>query len=137
MSFTDRASAVTHMIVVSNLQDSKRWYLEVLGCSLYGEYGGTSVVLDFNGSWLLLVTGGEPTADKPAVTLEHPSSPERTARSTIFRVDDCRAAFTELSASGARFLTEPVDLGYEVRAFFTDPDGHLFEISELVQQAGG
>ena len=31
----------------------------------------------------------------------------------------------------ASFLHEPVDNGYEVRAFFRDPDGHLFEISSL------
>lgn len=135
MPLSDFASATTHMIVVSDLARSKRWYLEVLGCSLYGEYGGTSVVLDHMGTWLLLVTGGGPTADKPTISLAHPAEPLTTARSTIFRVSDCRAAYAELSALGARFLTEPVDHGYEIRAFFTDPDGHLFEISELVGQA--
>ena len=132
MSFPESASAITHMVVVSDLARSKRWYIDVLGCSLYGEYGGTSVVLDWKGSWFLLVTGGGPTADKPQVHLEAPPTPDRTARSTIFRVDDCRQAYAELSARGAEFLTEPVDHGYEVRAFFRDPDGHLFEISELV-----
>ncbi len=46
MPFKDQASAITHMIVVSDIQRSKQWYIDVLGCSLYGEYGGTSVVLD-------------------------------------------------------------------------------------------
>jgi hypothetical protein len=32
------------------------------------EYGGTSIVLRFLGTWLLLLTGGEPTEDKPDVT---------------------------------------------------------------------
>lgn len=135
MPFADRASAITHMIVVSDIERSKQWYLDVLGCSLYGEYGGTSVVLDWNGSWFLLVTGGGPTEDKPEVHLEAPKEPNVTARSTVFRVDDCRAAYAELSSLGAHFLTEPVDHGYEIRAFFSDPDGHLFEISELVGQA--
>ena len=135
MSLAQRASAVTHMIVVSDLERSKRWYLDVLGCSLYGEYGGTSIVLDWNGSWFLLVTGGEPTADKPDVRLEAPTDPRLTARSTIFRVADCKATHTDLSAAGAAFLSEPVDHGYEIRAFFRDPDGHLFEISELVGQS--
>ena len=129
------ATAVTHMIVVSDLARSKRWYLDVLGCSLFGEYGGTSVVLDWNGSWFLLVTGGEPTADKPDVTLAAPNDSRTVARSTIFRVADCRATFDDLSARGAEFLAPPVDYGYEVRAFFRDPDGHLFEISELVEGA--
>jgi catechol 2,3-dioxygenase-like lactoylglutathione lyase family enzyme len=129
---SSRASAITHMIVVSDVERSKRWYLDVLGCSLHGEYGGTSVVLDWNGTWFLLVTGGGPTADKPEVVLETPAEPRRTARSTIFRVADCRATYKELAAAGADFLTEPVDHGYEIRAFLRDPDGHLFEISELV-----
>ena len=81
------------------------------------------------------MTGGGPTEDKPKVHLAAPEDPNRTARTTIFRVDDCRAAYAELSALGAEFLTEPVDHGYEIRAFFVDPDGHLFEISELVGKA--
>ncbi|MCA9676254.1 MAG: VOC family protein [Kofleriaceae bacterium] len=135
MSLASRASAITHMIIVADLARSKRWYLDVLGCALYGEYGGTSVVLDWNGTWLLLVTGGAPTADKPTVTLAAPAAPDVTARSTIFRVADCRATHAELTALGAEFLTDPVDHGHEIRAFFRDPDGHLFEISELVGQA--
>jgi catechol 2,3-dioxygenase-like lactoylglutathione lyase family enzyme len=36
-------------------------------------------------------------------------------------------------AAGARgpVLAPPRDNGYEVRAFFRDPDGHLFEISSV------
>ena len=134
MSLAQRASAVTHMIVVSDIERSKSWYLNVLGCSLYGEYGGTSVVLDWNGSWFLLVTGGAPTADKPGITLVAPADSANASRSTIFRVGDCRATYADLTALGANFLTEPVDHGHEIRAFFTDPDGNLFEISELVGQ---
>ncbi len=134
MSLAKGASAVTHMIVVSDIERSKRWYMDVLGCSLFGEYGGTSVVLDWNGSWFLLVTGGEPTEDKPDVRLAAPDDRTRTGRSTIFRVSDCRGLHSELSAKGAEFLTDPVDHGHEIRAFFRDPDGHLFEISELVGQ---
>ena len=132
MPLAAHASAITHMIVVSDLARARDWYVQVLGCSIYGEYGGTSVVLDLNGTWLLLVTGGGPTDDKPDVELAAPAEPDRTARSTIFRVDDCRATYADLKANGAEFLTEPVDHGHEVRAFFRDPDGHLFEISELV-----
>ncbi|MFN2491047.1 MAG: VOC family protein [Actinomycetota bacterium] len=49
----------------------------------------------------------------------------------IFRVPDCRAAYETLSARGAVFLTPPIDRRGEIRAFFRDLDGHLFEISEL------
>jgi catechol 2,3-dioxygenase-like lactoylglutathione lyase family enzyme len=49
----------------------------------------------------------------------------------IFRVPDCREVHETLRARGARFLAPPRDNGYEVRAFFRDPDGHLFEISSV------
>jgi len=32
------------------------------------------------------------------------------------------------------FPTPPVDWGYEIRAFFRDPDGHLLELSQTGQQ---
>jgi len=118
--------------VVADLERSTRWYTEVLGARLEGTYGGTSTVLEILGNWLLVVTGGGPTADKPTVTLVEPSDPDRVSGELIFRVDDCQAAFADLSSRGAEFLTPPVDHGYEIRAFFRDPDGHLFEISELV-----
>lgn len=125
------ASALTHMLVVSNAPVSRDWYVSVLDASVYGEYGGTSVVLELFGNWLLLVTGGPPTEGKPTVTLDVPGEPDRVSSQLIFRVDDCRATYDLLRSRGAEFLHEPVDRGGEIRAFFRDPDGHLFEISEL------
>ena len=93
--------AVTHILVVSDLARSKAWYLDVLGATLYGEYGGTSVVLELGTAWLLIVTGGGPTDDKPDVTLAPPADP--TVRDNLFtmRVDDCQAAYDELRGRGA------------------------------------
>jgi catechol 2,3-dioxygenase-like lactoylglutathione lyase family enzyme len=45
-------------------------------------------------------------------------------------VPDCQAAYDTLRSRGAEFLTPPVNHGYEIRAFFRDPDGHLWEISQ-------
>jgi catechol 2,3-dioxygenase-like lactoylglutathione lyase family enzyme len=94
---------LTHILVVSDLERARAFYTEVLGATLYREYGGTSCVLTFQGVWLLLVTGGGPTRDKPQVTFAPPESPD----------------------------TVPVDWGHEIRCFFRDPDGHLFEISQV------
>jgi catechol 2,3-dioxygenase-like lactoylglutathione lyase family enzyme len=124
------ASAMTHLLVVSDADASRDWYVRALDASVYGEYGGTSVVLELLGNWLLLVTGGEPTADKPTVTFVPPGHPDQASTEIIFRVDDCRATYDLLLARGVVFLTEPVDWDAETRAFFRDPDGHLFEISE-------
>src|ERR1700733_14646043 len=117
------ASALTHLLVVSDAQASRDWYVKVLDASVYAEYGGTSVVLELLGNWLLLVTGGEPTADKPTVTFGPQRDPDFQSNEIIFRVDDCRATYQLLQSRGAEFLAVPVDWGSEVRAFFRDPDG--------------
>lgn len=119
------------MLVVADVAASRDWYVEVLDASVFGEYGGTSVVLDLMGNWLLLVTGGEPTPDKPTVTLAVPDDPDRVSGEIIFRVEDCQGTYELLRERGAEFLTAPLDRGGEIRAFFRDPDGHLFEISQL------
>ncbi len=128
------AEAVTHMLVVTDAAVSRDWYANVLDANVYGEYGGTSVVLDLLGTWLLLVTGGGPSQDKPTVTLEPPADPDRIGSEIIFRVRDCRATYELLLSRGAEFLAPPVDRGGEIRAFFRDPDGHLFELSELTER---
>jgi catechol 2,3-dioxygenase-like lactoylglutathione lyase family enzyme len=128
--FPTDATDLTRLLVVSDLARSKAWYRDVLGAEIVGEYGGTSVVLRFVGAWLLLVTAGGPTADKPTVTMAPPADPDAASAELIVAVPDCRAAHTELAARGAAFLAEPVEYGWEIRAFFRDPDGHLFEISQ-------
>lgn len=125
---------LTHLLVVSDLGRSVPFYRDVLGAELYREYGGTSAVFRLLGTWLLVVTGGEPTDDKPTVTFAPPQDPDRVSTEMIFRVPDCRGAYQELKSRGAEFLTPPVDRGGEIRAFFRDPDGYLFEISELVSR---
>ena len=124
-------SAVTQLLVVADVDRSKRFYTEVLGAELYREYGGTSVVLSFLGVWLLLVTGAPPTEDKPGVTFAPPRDVDRVDHQLTIRVPDCRGAYETLRRRGAEFLTPPVDRGGEIRCFFRDPDGHLLEISEL------
>lgn len=125
------ATALTHMLVVADASASRDWYVSVLDASVYGDYGGTSVVLDLMGNWLLLVTGGEPSPDKPTVTMAAPHDPDRVSGQIIFRVEDCQHTFELLSERGAEFLAPPLDRGGEIRTFFRDPDGHLFEISQL------
>jgi catechol 2,3-dioxygenase-like lactoylglutathione lyase family enzyme len=121
---------LTHILVVEDPARSRAFYRDVLGAEVYREYGGTSVVLRLLGTWLLLVTGGEPTRDKPDVSFAPPADPRTVSHSMTIRVPDCRAAYETLRSRGAPFLSPPVDYGWEVRAFFRDPDGHLLEISE-------
>lgn len=128
--FPTEDMALTQIRVVADIERAKAFYVDVLGASLFREYGGTSAVLEFLGNWILLVTGGPPSDDKPTVTLAEPADPDTVDNLWTIRVPDCRAAYETLRGRGAEFLTPPVDWGPEVRAFFRDPDGHLIEISE-------
>ena len=128
--FPSEGMALTHILVVTELGQSVAFYRDVLGAELIREYGGSSAVFSFQGAWLLLVTGGGPTEDKPDVTFAAPSDPARVSHAMTIRVSDGMAAYETLLARGATFLTPPVASEWEVRAFFRDPDGHLFEISE-------
>ncbi|HSS34922.1 MAG TPA: VOC family protein [Patescibacteria group bacterium] len=121
---------LTHLLVVADLERARTFYRDVLGATVLREYGGTSCVLRFLGTWLLLVTGGEPTPDKPTVVFAPPADPDRVAHEMTIRVPDCRAANATLTARGAVFLAPPSESAWEIRAFFRDPDGHLIEISE-------
>ena len=128
--FPTEGMELTHLLVVSDADRARDFYTNVLGAELYREYGGTSVVLRFLGTWLLLVTGGGPTVDKPDVTFVPPPDPGAVSHEMTIRVPDCRAAYETLRARGAEFLTPPFEYEWEVRCFFRDPDGHLLEISE-------
>lgn len=121
---------MTHILVVSDIEKARHFYSNVLNAELYREYAGTSIVYKFQGAWLLVVTGGEPTEDKPDTTFAPPADPTQVSHAMTIRVPDCQAAYDVLRERGAIFLTPPKDWGAEVRCFFRDPDGHLFEISE-------
>lgn len=123
-------SELTTILVVSDMNKSKSFYVDVLGAELFREYGGSSIVLKFLGQWILIVTSGEPSADKPDIYFRTPQSPNEVGHSFTIRVDDCNKSYEILKDRGAIFITPPYDWGEEVRCFFKDPDGHLFEISE-------
>lgn len=129
--FPTNGVEMTHILVISEMDRSRTFYRDLLGAEVVREYGGTSCVLNFRGSWLLLVTGGKPTKDKPTVTFAPPSDPDTVSHSMTIRVPDCEAAYEILKSRGAEFLTPPVDWGGEIRCFFRDPDGHLLEISQV------
>ncbi len=133
MPFPDSTSELTTILVADDIETSKRFYSDVLGADLYREYGGTSLVYSFLGSWILVVTGGGPTPDKPTVTFAHPVNPDTVSAAFTIRVKDCQAIYEELLSRGAEFLTPPkmAEQGGEIRCFFRDPSGHLFEISQV------
>jgi len=123
-------SELTAILVVSDISNSKSFYLNVLGAKIFREYGDDSLVLEFLGNWILLVTPGGPTEDKPNTHFVTPKEINSVSHSYTIRVKDCRKSYELLKKRGAEFITPPIDRGAETRCFFRDPDGHLFEISE-------
>ena len=124
------ASALTTILVVSDMAISKSFYVDVLGAKIFREYGGDSLVLEFLGNWILLVTPGGPTNDKPDTHFIAPADKSSVSHSFTIRVKDCTRSHEILTQNGADFITPPMARGAETRCFFHDPDGHLFEISE-------
>lgn len=129
--FDASINELTTILVVSNLDDSKEFYVDKLGAELFREYGGSSVVLKFLNQWILLVTEGGPTEDKPEISFVPPGRPNDVSHSFTIRVTNCKETYELLTARGVTFVTPPYDWGQEIRCFFKDPDGHLFEISEV------
>jgi len=123
-------SALTTILVVSDMAKSKTFYVDVLGATIFREYGGDSLVLEFLGNWLLLVTPGGPTEDKPDTHFVVPEAKNKVSHTFTIRVKDCMKSYEILKEKGADFITPPFERGAETRCFFRGPDGHLFEISE-------
>jgi catechol 2,3-dioxygenase-like lactoylglutathione lyase family enzyme len=135
-TFPSDEMELTSILVVGDVNASRDFYRDVLGAAVYREYGGTSCVLRFLGAWLLLVTGGEPTEDKPGVVFAPPGDASAVSHSFTIRVPDCEKAYETLRSRGAVFLTPPHDWGHETRCFFRDPDGHLLELSSVSAASG-
>ena len=104
--------------------------MDVLGGKLFRSYGGDSLVLEFLGHWILLVTPGGPTEDKPDTQFLVPIDKDQVSHAFTIRVKNCKQSYETLKNRGAEFITPPFVRGAETRCFFRDPDGHLFEISE-------
>lgn len=126
--------ALTQILVVTDPARSRDFWVHILGAKIYREYG-SSIVLQLAGAWLLLVTGGEPTPDKPTVSFIPPADPANVSHAITLRVRDCQASYDTMLALGAEFLTPPYDWGAEIRCFLRDPDGHLIELSQALPPA--
>ena len=118
------------LFVANDYPRSLAFYRDVLGATVVREISDTLCLLSFGGSEIMLTVGGGPTKDKPTVTFASPTDIDMVSSELVIRVPDCLVAYEVLHSRGAEFLSPPVDWGYEVRAFFRDPDGHLLEISQ-------
>ncbi|HEY1445863.1 MAG TPA: VOC family protein [Acidimicrobiales bacterium] len=126
---------LTHFLVVSDQDRSREFYLSLFGGRIVRERD--PVILRVANSWLIMNAGGGPTDDKPGVTLRTPQSTNETSAFLNVRVADIQKTYSEWSARGASFLTEPKDHGREVRCYIRDPDGHLIEVGQATGVLSG
>ncbi len=125
---------VAHFIVSDDVERSRRFYTEVLGGTVVFSPEPTNVALA--NSFIIINAGGGPTDDKPTVTLETPSDPDRVSSFLNIRVTDIHAVYAEWSALGAQFLTPPKQHPYEIRCYIRDPDGYIIEVGQTTDPKG-
>jgi catechol 2,3-dioxygenase-like lactoylglutathione lyase family enzyme len=128
LPFRAPAIAVAQFIVSADVERSRRFYTEVLGGVAVATTPVTYIALA--NSWIIINEGGGPTDDKPTVTLETPPDPDRVSSFLNLRVADIHAAYSQWSARGAEFLTEPKQHEIEIRCYIRDPDGHIIEVGQ-------
>jgi catechol 2,3-dioxygenase-like lactoylglutathione lyase family enzyme len=124
-----------HFIVSEDVERSWRFYTEVLGGRLIFSSGNLRYV-EIANIFIIINVGGGPTDDKPTVTLEAPTRPDRTSSFLNMRVKDITAVYAEWSARGAQFLTPPKQHEFEIRCYIRDPDGHLIEVGQTTDPDG-
>src|SRR5205807_8309909 len=88
------------------------------------------VIMKVANTWLSLNVGVAPPEVKPTVTLSTPHNPHHKSAFMNVRVADIAWGYKEWSATGAQFLTDPKDHGFEIGAYIRDPDGHLIEVGQ-------
>jgi catechol 2,3-dioxygenase-like lactoylglutathione lyase family enzyme len=125
---------VGHFIVSDDVERSRRFYTEVLGGKVV--FGPVPTNVALANTFVIINGPGGPTDDKPTVTLETPSDPDRVSSFLNIRVPDIQAAYARWSALGAEFLTPPKVHQYETRCYIRDPDGYVIEVGETTDPQG-
>ena len=121
---------LTYLVVSRDVDRARRFYAEVLGGETVVDGAEFAIVAIANG-WVTITLGGDPTPDKPTITLEPPADLHRASGFLNLRVADIAGAYEQWRARGANFLTPPIDRGGEIRCYMRDPDGHLIEVGQL------
>ncbi len=88
---------VCHFIVSDDVERSRRFYSEVLGGRVV--FGPEPTNIALANSFIIINGGGGPTDDKPTVTLETPSDPDRVSSFLNIRVADIHAVYAEWSGA--------------------------------------
>ena len=123
---------VAQFLTVADIERSLRFYETVFGGRILsrGDSKGAPGYLQIANTWLIVNVGGDPTPDKPTVTLRVPPDPDKVSSFMNIRVADIRACYERWRKRGAEFITEPKPKYGETRCYIRDPDGYIIEVGQ-------
>lgn len=104
---------------VADLEESKRFYKEVLGLKVKNE----------SPNWVEFRLGETSLAIRPEPEELQDPRKVKWGHALAFKVDDVDAVYQHLRERGVHFLVKPRDEFYGRHAEFVDPDGHIFSIT--------
>jgi catechol 2,3-dioxygenase-like lactoylglutathione lyase family enzyme len=128
---------LTHApIVVRNQDEALKFYADVLGFEKRSDYQlpghprWLTVAPKGDAVELILVEGVSSVDSRPAAEADSGGNHH------VFVTDDCRRDFEALKARGLRFKHDaPIEAGYGITAYFTDPDGNHLSLLQPRQGA--
>lgn len=123
-----RGVAVTHLLIVRDVERSLRFYSDVLGGEVLMQ--GPPGILRFHNTWLILSEEGEATDDRPGVAARAPDPRAPLTSALNLRVPDVADVYERWGVKGAQFMTPPKEHKSEIRCYLRDPDGHLIEVGQ-------
>ena len=120
------------ILFVEDLQRSRAFYHGVLGLDVQFE-DADSVGFKIEGMAFIVLQ-----VDRARVQLQgEPTATPRTAATAFLTTftEDADALHADLVRRGIGFFQEPADQPWGMRtAYFKDPDGHVWEIAQPVEQ---
>ena len=128
--FPDPAAGVAPLLAVADMDRALAFWVQRIGAVAEVQWDSYALLRVGEGR-LHLAVSGDPPPDR-AVRLVPPSvGLHETTGEVVIRVGDCRAVVQVLKRRGVEFLGPPATppWGGEERAFLSDPDGHLVEVS--------
>jgi catechol 2,3-dioxygenase-like lactoylglutathione lyase family enzyme len=126
--------AVTHLLIVRDVNRSQHFYADVLGAQVL--MAGPPAILRFHNTWLVLSEEGGSTDDKPDVIAVAPQDGKTLTSALNLRVADIWDIYERWKSRGAEFLTPPKEHSAEIRCYLRDPDGHLIEVGQTTRIPG-
>ena len=113
---------VSTMLIVLDLEDSKQFYLNILGLKIKSEHSDR-IYFSVGNHEIVMFQG-----EGPAINSKHASDANSTL---IFSTNNLDEMITKFKSNGVEFVHEtPISKGWGRYAAFKDPSGIVHEIFE-------